>query len=145
MLLFNQSESNESYNFCAMSWVSQKYIIWYSDMGLLWWQVVKNLPPSAGDARDAGSILESGRFPGVGSGNPRQYSCLENSMERGAWWATVCGVAKSQTQLSVHTIARVRVHTHTQTHTLALLSQSVRKCASPVSTEYYQVKRHIFE
>ena len=66
-------------------------------------------------------------------------------MHRGAWWATVCGVAKSQTQLSVHTFARVRVHTHTQTHTLALLSQSVRKCASPVSTEYDQVKRHIFE
>ena len=48
--------------------------------------VVKNLPASAGDARDVGSIPGLGRFPGVGSGNPLQYSCLENSMDRGAWW-----------------------------------------------------------
>jgi len=44
-----------------------------------------------------GSIPESGRSPGGGNGNPLQYSCLENSMDRGAWWATVHGVAKSQT------------------------------------------------
>ena len=114
MLLFNQSESNESYDFCEMSWVSQKYILWFSDIGLLWWHVVKNLPPSAGDARDAGSILASGRLPGVGNGNPLQYFCLENSMDRAAWWATICGVAKNQTQLSVHTFARVCVQTHTR-------------------------------
>ena len=63
--------------------------------------VVKNLPASAGDARDAGSIPESGRFPGVGNGNPLQYSCLENSTDRGTWWAIVHGVAKSWTQLSI--------------------------------------------
>ena len=62
-------------------------------------------------------------------------------MERGAWWATVCGVANSQTQLSVHT----HVCARTQTWTLALLRQSVRKCALPLSTECYQVKRHIFK
>ena len=45
-------------------------------------------------------ILELGRSPGEGDGNPFQYSCLESSMDRGAWWATVHGVAKSQTQLS---------------------------------------------
>ena len=49
---------------------------------------------------DAGSIPGSGRSPGVGNGNQLQYSCLENSMDRGAWWATAHGVAKSQTQLS---------------------------------------------
>ena len=45
-------------------------------------QVVKNPPANAGDARDLGSILESGRFPGVGNGNPLQYLCLENSVDR---------------------------------------------------------------
>ena len=61
--------------------------------------VVKNLPASAGDGKDAGSIPKWGRPPGVGNGNPLQYSCLENPMDRGAWRATVHGVAKSQTQL----------------------------------------------
>ena len=49
---------------------------------------------------DLGSISGSGRFPGEGNGNPLQYSCLENPMDRGAWWATVHGVAKNRTQLS---------------------------------------------
>ena len=57
----------------------------------------KESTASAGDIRDVGSIPESGRSPGGGNGNPLQYSCLENSMDRGAWWATVHGVAKSQT------------------------------------------------
>ena len=48
---------------------------------------MKNLPASAGDVRDACSIPGSGRSPGEGNGNPLQYSCLENSMDRGAWWA----------------------------------------------------------
>ena len=59
--------------------------------------VVKNPPINAGDIRDAVSISESGRSPGRGHGNPLQYSCLENPMDRGAWWATVHGVAKSDT------------------------------------------------
>ena len=59
--------------------------------------VVKNPPANAGDVRDAGSIPGSGRFPGGGHGNPLQYSCLENPMDRGAWWAIIHGVAKSQT------------------------------------------------
>ena len=54
---------------------------------------------SACNAGDPGLILESGRSPGEGNGNPLQYSCLENSMDREAWWATVHGIAKSQTQL----------------------------------------------
>jgi len=51
--------------------------------------VVKNLPANAGDTGDSGSIPESGRSPGEGNGNPLQYSCLENPMDRGAWWAIV--------------------------------------------------------
>jgi len=62
--------------------------------------VVKNLPSNAGDVRDMGSIPGLGRSPGGGNGNPLQYSCLENPMDRGAWQATVHGIAKSQTQLS---------------------------------------------
>ena len=58
--------------------------------------MVKNLPASAGDTRDASSIPGSGRSPGEGNGNPFQYSYLENSMDRGAWWAAVHGVAKGQ-------------------------------------------------
>ena len=52
------------------------------------------------NSRDLGSVPESGRSPGEGNGNPLQYSCLENSIDRGAWQATVHGVAKSQTRLS---------------------------------------------
>ena len=51
-------------------------------------------------AEDPGSIPGSGRSPAEGNGNPLQYSCLENSMDRGAWWATVHGVAKSWTRLN---------------------------------------------
>ena len=59
--------------------------------------LVKNLPANAGDARDTGLIPGSGRSPAIGNGNPLQYSCMENSMDRGSWWATVHGDAKSRT------------------------------------------------
>ena len=61
--------------------------------------MVKNPPANAGDIRDVGSIPGSGRSPGGGYGNPPQYSCLENPMDRGPWQATVHGVTKSQTRL----------------------------------------------
>ena len=61
--------------------------------------VVKNPPAIAGDVRDAGSIPRSGRSSGAGHGNPLQCSCLENPTDRGAWWATVHGVAKNWTGL----------------------------------------------
>ena len=57
---------------------------------------------SACNEGDPGSIPGFGRSPGEGNGNPLQYSCLENPMDRAAWWATVHGVAKSQTRLSGH-------------------------------------------
>jgi len=57
--------------------------------------VVKNLPANAGATGDMGLIPGSGRSPGEGNGNPLQYACLENPMDRGACWGTVHGVAKS--------------------------------------------------
>ena len=56
--------------------------------------VVKNLPAIAEDARDMGFIPGLGRFPEGGNGNPLQYSCLGNSIDRGAWRAIVCGLAR---------------------------------------------------
>ena len=67
--------------------------------------MVKNLPANAEDAGDMGLISGSGRFLGGGNGNPLQYSCLENAMDREAWRATVHGVTELDTiqQLSTHT------------------------------------------
>ena len=61
--------------------------------------VIKNLPENEADARDTNSVPGLGRSPGGRHGNPLQYSCLENSMDRGAWQATVHRVTKSQTRL----------------------------------------------
>ena len=61
--------------------------------------VVKNPPANAGDIRDVGSIPESGRSPSGGHGNPPPYSCLQNPMDRGAWWATVHQVTRNRTWL----------------------------------------------
>ena len=71
-------------------------------MGFFVGLTVKNQPANV---RDVGSIPESGRSPGEGTGNPRQYSCLGHPMDRGGWWASVPGVAKSKTQLSHKTTA----------------------------------------
>ena len=62
--------------------------------------MVENPPAYAGDIRDPGLIPASGRSPGGRHDNPLQYSCLENPMDRRAWWDTVHGVTKSRTQLS---------------------------------------------
>ena len=70
---------------CAESGVSQVAL------------VVKNLPANARDIIDAGSIPGLGRSPGGGHGNALLYSCLENPMDRGAWWAKVHGVTQTQT------------------------------------------------
>ena len=65
--------------------------------------VVKNLPANSGDAREVGSVPGWGRSPGEGNGNPLQYFCLENFMDRRAWRATVHGVTKGQTWLTTST------------------------------------------
>ena len=77
---------------------------------------VKNPPANAGDVRDMDSIPGSGRAPGGGHGNPLQYSCLENPMDRGAWQDTIHRVAKSRTRLKplsthVHTMNMLDVNT----------------------------------
>ena len=79
--------------------------------------VVTNPPANARDARDVSLIPELGRFSTVGDGKRLQYSCLENSMHRGAWWATVHGIKKRQTQMNTHTHTHTHTHIHTQTHT----------------------------
>ena len=86
--------------------ISQDVLDVFPVEGALVALVVKNLPADAGDLRGTGSIPGSGRSPGGGHGNPLQYSCLENPMDRGALWAIVHKVLKSQTllkQLSTHT------------------------------------------
>ena len=65
--------------------------------------MVTNLPASGGESRDVSLIPGSGRSPEEGTGNPLQYSCLGNLMDRGAWWATFHGVTNSQTQQNTHT------------------------------------------
>ena len=106
---------NQTHNISEVCLYIYIYIYIYTSQVAL---VVNNLPASAGIIRDTGSVRRSGRSPGGGHGNPLQYSCLENPMDRGAWWATVHGVAKSWTwlkQLSTHTCTCA--HTNTYTHT----------------------------
>ena len=81
--------------------------------------MIKNPPANAGDIRDVGSIPGLGGSSGGGNGNPLQYSCLENPMDRGAWW-----VAKSQTQLS----ACAHTHTHTNISIKMLNMLSLMSC-----------------
>ena len=89
--------------------------------------MVKNTPANAGDLRDLGLIPGLGRSPGEGKGNPFQYSCLENPIDRGAEWATVHRITKSQTRLkrlSKHTgwLLRVTDASSIFTHDLAIIS-----------------------
>ena len=82
--------------------------------------MVKNQPANDGDAGDMGLIPGLGRSSGVGNGNPFQYSCQENSMDRRAWRATVHGVAKIRTQLSDSAC------THTHMHDICMIEWFVR-------------------
>ena len=81
-------------------------------------QVVKNPPTNAGDVRDMHSILGSVRSPREGNGNTLQYSCLENPMDGGAWWAPVLGITKSQIRLK-------RLSTHMHILTLYLILPNI--------------------
>ena len=94
---------------CCMSssWVQVilLFIVYYNCLLLLLLgfpgsSAVKNLPADVGDPREASSIPWLGRSAGVGNDNLLKYSCLQNPMDRGAWWATVQGVVKSWTQLN---------------------------------------------
>ena len=92
-------------------WIFQVRILRWGDYpGLPPFQVIKNPLANAADVRYAGSIPGSGRPPGEGNGNPLQYSCLENPMDRGVWWPTIHRGAESRTRLSncahsTHTLA----------------------------------------
>ena len=68
--------------------------------GFLWWFSGKEFACNAGDSGDMGSIPGLGRSPGGGNGNPHQYSCLKNPVDRGDWQAVIQRITKSQTQLS---------------------------------------------
>ena len=81
-------------------WLNWTELNWYIQLRFPGSTMVKDLCANAGDTRDAGSTPGLGRSPGEGNGNPLQYSCLENSMNRGALWATVLGITKSHTPLS---------------------------------------------
>ena len=107
------------------------FVTWLSSVSMWWFftwvqgrqasqlvLVLKNPPASAGDIKDMGVILGLGRSLGGGHGNPLQYSCLENPMDRGAWWATIHRVTKSQTQLkwlSTHACTRADVQIQRKT------------------------------
>ena len=93
--------------------------------------MVKNPSAYAGDVIGMGLIPGLGRFPGGGHGNPLQYSCLVNPMDRGAWWATVHRVAKSWTQLK-----RVSTHAETFMQTKYLVDTSL------LHLKYFEVSEH---
>ena len=79
-------------------------------MGFPGCSVVKNLPASAGDARDTSFIPGLGRSPGGGNGKPLKYSCLENSMNRVAWQATIHVVTGNQTRLGDRVYMKIIIH-----------------------------------
>ena len=103
--------------------IPSKSNIWASQTVL----AVKN-PPAKGGGR------ESGRSPGEGNGNPLQYSCLENPMDRGAWWATVQGVAKSRTRLG-------NEHFHTSIYDL---NKTVNLFVLQLTKKKYQVNHVLY-
>ena len=104
--------------------------------------MVKDLSAKAGDVRDVGSILGLGRVPGVGNGNPVQYSCLKNSADRGAWQATVHGVAELETTKQLEC---ARTHAHTLFNTTTINTLKVRADITDekiVSVETLKPKRN---
>ena len=78
-------------------------------MWILFTREVKNLPADTGDAGGSDSVPGLGRSPGGGNGNPLQYSCLENPMDRGTWWATVYRVTKSRMCLATENIHTLQI------------------------------------
>ena len=98
--------------------------------------MVKNRPPSAGDRRDLSLIPGLGRLPGEGNGNPFQYSCLENPMDRGAWWATVCK----------HSLWNIpKVDFDKMQRELRENSQQMLYCTLPEASYSHRLKIQIFQ
>ena len=113
--------------------VGTVYVIW----------LVKNLPANVTDTRDMRLIPGSARSPGAGNGNPRQYSGLENSIDRGAWRAIFYGVTKSWAQLRRWT--HIHTHTHINRHiSLQNNRSSIMRGVSPNQQNFYQVpEKHL--
>ena len=121
--------------FCWELWYSDSlWEVWVGINTHLWWPtscpVVKNLPANAGDARDEDMIPRPGRSPGIGSGNPLQYSCLGNPVHRGSWQSIVLGVAGSQT--------RLRMQAGGLSHSLSLYLESA-KCFLLIVTASFKI------
>ena len=93
--------------------------------------MVKNPPASAGDGRDAGLIPGSGRSPRGGNGKPLQYSCLENSMDRGVWWATVHGGCRE-----LDTAERLSIKVPLSHSAYSVYSSSYTHCYFKHSTKF---------
>ena len=89
-------------NPCLLHWQGNSLLLSHLGRASQVVLVIKNLPVNAGDIKDVGSIPGWGRSPGEVNGNPLRYSCLENSMDRGAWQATFHGIAKDRTWLTEH-------------------------------------------
>ena len=124
-------------------WGNKRHTRWWHLLLSWWWwasqvaPLVKNPPTKAGNARDASSIPVLGRSLGVGNGTPLQYSCLENSMGRGAWWATIPGATRVGHDWA-HTYT-LRTHTQLLWLRASLIPQSVKNppamqetCSIPV-------------
>ena len=103
---------SSQHNFCQPFIMLPIYLYLCMYIGLPQWLNGRESTCNAGDTVDMGLIPGSGTTPGGGYGNPLQYSCLENPMDRRAWWATVQRVTKSQTQLKW-----LSTHTHSYTYT----------------------------
>ena len=115
------------------------------DLGISGCRGVKNLPANVGDTGNLSWIPGSGRSPGEGNGNPLQYSCLENSVDRRAWQATVHRVTKSWIQLSTRTCVHARTHIHTRTHTWDLSPQTRDRTCMPCTVTWILNHRTITE
>ena len=89
--------------------------------------VVKNLPASSGDTKNMSLIPKSGRSPGEGNGNPLQYSCLENPMNREAWRVTVCGVTKRHHWAQIYILVQLFCCYYNQYHMWCLWNHAFER------------------
>ena len=100
---------------------------------------------SACNVGDLGLIPGLGRSPGEGNGNPLQYSCLENPIDRGAWWATVHGVVKSRTQLSDFTLLHMHMYVCVLSNSVMCDSCDPMDCSLPSSSVYGILQARVLE